>query len=73
MWIQALEEGELGGHVEGGDSEVELMEEAERLLDRIKHLAKVLLLLLVWLGWSLSWGRRWCRPIARWCCHRFTQ
>jgi len=40
---QALEEGELGGRVEGGDCEVELVEQAQRLLDRARHLRQVLL------------------------------
>jgi hypothetical protein len=40
---QALEEGELGGRVEGGDGEVELVEQAQRLLDRARHLRQVLL------------------------------
>jgi hypothetical protein len=40
---QALEEGKLGGRVEGGDGEVELVEQAQRLLDRARHLRQVLL------------------------------
>jgi hypothetical protein len=40
---QALEEGELGGRVEGGDGEVELVEQAQRLLDGARHLRQVLL------------------------------
>lgn len=41
--VQALEEGELGRGAEGGDVEVELVEQAQGLLDRARHLRQVLL------------------------------
>ena len=41
--VQALEEGELGRGAEGGDVEVELVEQAQGLLDRARDLRQVLL------------------------------
>lgn len=41
--VQALEKRKLGSSIEGGDSQVELVKEAQSFLDRVDDLVQVLL------------------------------